>query len=280
MYKLSTRLYAVLSAAVLCVAFTARSAEAQFRPQPLGGGPPPAEQFWVEASAGFWSPTADMAVTSDGSGPLEGIIGSRIDFKEDLGLTDHRFRELHAVLRPARKHKLRFQFIPIKYEQEGVLERKIIFNGQAYPLGIATSSLLQWNAYRFGYEYDFVTTNRGFGGFILEAKYTDIAAELVNFQTREFVKASAPIPAIGGIARVYVVPAVSVTFELTGIAIPKIANDYDGHYADLDLYGTVNLQRNIGLQLGYRSFDVGVTVTDLTGTFLLKGLYFGMVARY
>jgi hypothetical protein len=79
---------------------------------------------------------------------------------------------------------------------------------------------------------------------------------------------------------VYVVPAVSLTFELTGIAIPEIGGDYDGHYADLDFYGTVNFSRNLGAQMGYRSFDVGVKVDDFTGTFLLKGLYFGVVARY
>jgi hypothetical protein len=279
MSKFSVRLYAVLSAALALTLSTASPANAQFQFGSFNG-PPPAERFWVEGSAGFWSPGADMFVTSDGTGALEGILGSRIDFKQDFGLTDHTFPELHAVLRPGRKHKLRLQYIPIEYAQSGVLERRIVFNGQAYPLGIATDSLLKWNAFRFGYEYDFLTLDRGFGGFIVEAKYTDIVAELTNFQTNEFVTAAAPIPAIGGIARVYVVPAVSVTFELTGIAIPEIANDYDGHYADLDLYGTVNLTRNIGAKLGYRSFDVGVKVEDFTGTFLLKGLYFGLVARY
>jgi hypothetical protein len=77
-----------------------------------------------------------------------------------------------------------------------------------------------------------------------------------------------------------VVPNVSVTFELTGIAIPEIAEDYDGHYADLDLYGTFNFSNNVGAQLGYRSFDVGVKLEDFTGSFVVKGLYFGIVARY
>ncbi len=37
---------------------------------------------------------------------------------------------------------------------------------------------------------------------------------------------------------------------------------------------------NIGAQLGYRSFDVGYLVDQDTGSFTLKGLYFGVVARY
>jgi len=81
--------------------------------------------------------------------------------------------------------------------------------------------------------------------------------------------------------RVYVVPMVSITGELTGIKIPdSIAEDFRTHYADLDIYGTVNFTRNIGAQFGYRSFDVGYLVDQDTGSFTLKGLYFGVVARY
>jgi hypothetical protein len=279
MLNSATRLYCVLAAALLVSALTALPAEAQFQARPVNQ-PNTTERFWVEASAGFWNPGADMFVTSDGSGALEGLLGSRIDFKDDLGLTDQRFPEIHLVLKPGRKHKLRFQYIPIEYEQTGLLERRIVFNGQAYPLGIETSSLLRWNAYRFGYEYDFISRDRGFGGFILDVKHTDIVAELTNFQTTEFVTAAAPIPAIGGIARFYPIPALSVTFELTGIALPDIDEDYDGHYADLDLYGTYNFNRYVGAQVGYRAFDVGVKFEEFTGSFTVKGLYFGVVARY
>ena len=40
------------------------------------------------------------------------------------------------------------------------------------------NSTLDWKAYRFGYEFDFVIKNRGFAGFIIEAKYTDVAVQL------------------------------------------------------------------------------------------------------
>ena len=99
------------------------------------------------------------------------------------------------------------------------------------------------------------------------------------------MKAKAPIPAIGGIVRVYMVPNISITGELTDFKIPdSISKDYKAHYVDLDIYGTVNFTNNIGVQMGYRSFDVGYTVRDNNidtdaGSFVLKGLYFGAVAR-
>jgi len=269
------RLYGVLAAALV---LTASPALAQFRPRPVSD-PATGENYHIEASAGFWNPSAAMTISSQSLG----IVGTTIDFKKDLGLKDQRFGELHAVLKASRKHKFRFQYIPIKYTQLATINRNIVFNGQLYRVGLPVSSSLDWKAYRFGYEYDFIVKDRGFGGFILDFKYTDVRASLKtpNLELDEFAHAQAPIPALGGIVRVYLVPNISITGELTGIKVPdSVSEDFKAHYADLDIYGTVNFTNNIGAQVGYRSFDLGYVVQDDTGSFELRGLYFGVVARY
>ena len=267
------RLYGALAIALL---FVASPVAAQFTPRSLND-PATGEQFHIEGSAGFWVPSANMSIASEALG----IVGSTIDFKNDLGLTDQRFSEISVVGRPARKHKLRFSYIPIEFIQESTIKRDIKFNGQLYAKGLPVNSDLLWKAYRFAYEYDFITRNRGFGGFILEAKYTDVTATLKSPIVEEFIHAKAPIPAIGGIVRVYVVPNISVTGELTGVKIPDIiSKEYKAHYADLDIYGTLNFTNNIGVQGGFRSIDVGYHVDSDTGSFVLKGIYFGVVARY
>lgn len=280
----ATRLYGALVLAALVSAAT--PASAQFQPRPLDD-PATGERFIVEGSAGFWSPISTMVINSASLG----IQGTDIDLKGDLGLTDRRFGELHLVFRPARKHKLRLQYIPIKFQQEGhVIERDFIFNGQKYTLNTPVNWLFDWKAYRLGYEYDVYTHSRGFGGIILDVKYTDVYASLQTpFQSEpEFVHPRGPVPAIGGIGRYYIVPNISITGELTGVAIPDgLAREIgaDAHYFDLDLYGTINFTNNLGAQIGFRSFDVGVTVKEddgplSTGSFVLRGLYFGFVARY
>src|SRR5688572_2151168 len=208
------------------------------------------------------------------------IVGTEINFKRDLGLVDHRFRELHATLRPSQKQKLRFQYIPIKYQQQTIVARDLIFNGQRYRVGLPVNSMIDWKAYRFAYEYDAFYRSRGFIGFVFDLKYTDVKAELASpVIPREFAHAAAPIPSIGGIGRYYFLPNVSVTGEVTGVKIPdSISKDYKAHYVDFDLYGTVNVTNNVGAQLGYRSFDVGYRVEEDTGSFVVKGLYFGIVA--
>ena len=101
---------------------------------------------------------------------------------------------------------------------------------------------------------------------MLEAKYTDVEASLTNVLDREFVRARAPIPAIGVIGRGYVLPNVSITGEFSFFKLPEdIDEDYQGKYFDFDIYGTVNFTDNFGAQAGYRSFDVFYKIEDDTG---------------
>ena len=275
----SVCLYNVLAAAALCVS-VATPVSAQYKPQPLND-PATGEKYHIEAAAAYWNPSADMTVTVPGSGALAGIIGTSVDLKRDFGLTDQRFPEVQLILRPATSHKFRFQYIPINYVQSATLTRTINFAGQSYTVGLPVNSTLDWKAYRFGYEYDFVVKNRGFAGFIIEAKYTDVQVSVASIFRSDFAHAQAPIPALGGIGRVYVVPNISITAEVTGFRLPaSIDQRFGAHYIDVDIYGTVNITNNVGAQLGYRSLDVYYLVKGDTGSLVLKGLYFGGVIRY
>jgi hypothetical protein len=267
------RLYCVLAGLLLC----ASPARGQFQPRLLEE--PAIDARWiVEGFAGFWNPGSEMFISSESLG----IPGTDIDFKNDLGLTDRRFGNLRLTLRPAMKHKFRFERIPITYEEGPVtVARDIIFNGQRYAVGVPVNWEVEWKAYRFAYEYDFLVRNRGFVGVVVEAKYTNVKATLATPFFDEFAHARAPVPALGGIGRYNIAPNISITGEVTGFRLPHgISEDYRAHYADVDIYGTINLNRYVGAQFGWRRLDVGYVAEEDTGDFDLKGLYFGVVARY
>ena len=79
----------------------------------------------------------------------------------------------------------------------------------------------------------------------------------------------------------YVVPNIALTIEVTGFKLPDNAvADTRAHYLDFDLYGTVNFTDYVGAQLGYRTLDVGYLVDTDSGDMKLRGMYFGIVARY
>ena len=274
----SVCLYAWVAAVLLAAA----PAFAQYQPRPIDN-PPTGESYHIEGAIGLWFPTADLTVASSGSGFLSGIGGSSINAETDLGMpTSQRLPDFELILRPARRHKLRAQYIPIQYQGSATLTRDIVFNGQKYQLGVPVTSTLTWHAARFNYEFDFIANNRGFGGLIIEAKYTDVSVELdaPTFNLAEFARAQAPIPALGAIGRVYVVPNVSITGEFTAFKLPTIEDKYAGHYVDVDIYGTLNFTNNIGVKGGFRSLNMGYLVKQDTGDFTLNGIYLAAVLRY
>src|SRR5690606_18835640 len=159
------------------------------------GAPDPAtgERYHVEVSFGVWNPTPDVVFSSE---QFE-IPGTNIDAVEDLAIEKSRFRDFRLVLRPARKHKFRFSYTPIEYTSDTILQRPIVFNGILYQVGLPVQTDFSWKAYRIGYEYDFIYRDRGFLGFIVDAKFTDAEVQLDSPINSEFARARAPIPTLG-----------------------------------------------------------------------------------
>jgi hypothetical protein len=276
-----TRLFATTLCLVAGLA-AAVPAEAQYSPRRAGRSTlATGENYHVELAGTIWNPTPEIVISSEGLGQL----GDNVDFVNTLGLTTSKFKQLKLVLRPGTKHKFRLEYTPIKYDAQKAVPTSFVFNGQRYSIGVPVTTEVLWKAYRFGYEYDFVYKDRGFVGMLLEAKYTDITATLtasvLGASRTEFTHARGPIPAIGVIARGYIVPNISITGEFSGL--PELGSDssrFHAKYYDFDFYGTVNFNDNLGAQAGYRSFDVLYKVQRDAGTLKLKGLYFGGVARF
>jgi hypothetical protein len=251
----------------------AAPASAQYGTRPMGT-PTPAENYHVEASLNGWAVEPDIEFASDS---LD-IAGTRIDAVADLGFGDESFLDWRFVLRPTRKLKFRIGYTPIKFEAESILNRTVVYNGQTYAAGLPVNSELDWKAWRFGLQYDFIYRDRGFLGFIAEAKYTDSTVSLDSPAASEFTSVTAPIPAIGLAARVYVARNFALNGEVSGLWVDF--GDDEGSYADVDVGVTWNLGRHFGVQGGYRVLNVDYVVDEELGDFSLKGLYFGGTVRY
>ncbi len=252
------------------------AAQAQFAATPFSD-PATGERYHIEAAGALWNPPPHLEVASEALG----IIGTRINAVNDLGIQRSWIGELRFVIRPARKHKFRINYLPMTYSAVSTVHRDFTFNGIRYGVNLPVSTDLSWKTWLLGYEYDFLHHDRWFVGFVLQVKATDVQVDLQAPIGSDFVHAQAPIPNVGGIARVYVVPNISITGELVGMKIPgSISEDYRAHYFDFDLYGTVNFNDYVGAQIGYRSLDLGYVIEDDQGNLKAKGIYFGGVVRY
>jgi hypothetical protein len=266
--------------AVLVAVLNARPVDAQYRYRsyPISD-PATGETYHVEFSTGLWFPSPSLTVSSESLG----IAGSQIDAVTDLGFVKAKFKELKLVLRPARKHKFRFRYVPIRYEADAILSKDIVFNGLRYRIGLPVKSSLDWKSLQIGYEYDFVYRDRGYAGLLIGADYTSARAEIASPIDREWAEARAPVPIIGGVGRVYVYPNVSITGELSGMQLPESVDKkrrYALRVVDFDIYGTLNFTNNAGFQSGYRSFSVRYRVEQDFGDFVEKGFYIRAVVRF
>ena len=252
------------------------SAAAQYRP---ATDPPAAEKYNIEASASLWNADPKLIVSSESLG----IPGDNIDLVNDLGIEQKRINDFRIVLRPATKHKFRFNYLPIKYEAESTVQREFTFNGQRYRIGIPVNTTADLTTYRFGYEYDFIYRNWGYIGVLLDVKYTDVEVVLDSPIGSEFTAQVAPIPTIGVVGRGYLVPSVSITGEVSFFKVPENLGEQfggGGRYLDYDFYGTFNFNRFVGAHVGLRSVDVEYFKDLDSGNLNFTGWYFGGVIRY
>ena len=263
-----------LAIVVAFVSLGAGPAGAQFRPP---AEPAVGEDYHVEFSYGWWDGDPSLIINSESLG----IVGSDVDLVDDLGITKSRLGKLNLVLRPARKHKFRFERLPIKYQAETIIGREFVFNGQRYRVGLPVNTDAQFKTYRFGYEYDFLYRSRGFAGVLLDVKYTDVRVELNSPIGLEYTTAVAPIPTIGFVGRGYLAKNVAIGGELSFFRVPdNLSDNYDGDYTDFDIYGAVNFNRNTGASFGYRSVDAFYKADNDTGALKFTGLYFNGIVRF
>ena len=234
------------------------------------------ERYHVELGASFWSPTPFGIISSE----QFGLTGTDINLVTDLGFAVTRFRDLDVVLRPAKKHRFRFQYTPLQYTSETTLQHAVVFNGQTFGVVLPIHAQLGWRVWRVGYEYDFLYKKYGFVGVVLEARYTELTASLQSPLTTEYNLAKAPLPAIGFIGRGYILPSVSVTAEMTGLKTPNSLKRYAADYTDFNIYGTVNVTNNAGLQAGWRRMSNLLKIEHDSASVSFKGMWWGAAVRF
>jgi hypothetical protein len=262
-------------AALAALLFTASRADAQFA---AAAAVPPGEDFHVEVGAMFWRQTPTIVIGTDA---LNAIGEREVDFVREFAIEDTRVTELRAVIHAARKHKIRFSYVPVRYDQDAVLQRTVTFGGRTFNIGLPANAELKWDLWRFGYEWDFVSRSGGLVGLLTELKYNKVSASISSPIGSAAADEQAPVPTIGAIARGYLHRNVSITGEFSAFKVPESFSDtFIAEFYDFDLYATASFNRNLAVQGGYRRVTANYVVDTDTGDLKLKGLYFGGLVRF
>lgn len=273
------RVYAIVILGLLGMAANATTAFAQYRPQAAGASAV-GEDYRIEASYGWWNAEPSLIVNSEALG----ILGTDVDLISDLGIEKHRLGKINVVLKPGKKHRLRYEHLPIKYDTDAFpVAREFIFNGQRYNVGLPVTTHVDFTQDTFGYEWDMIYTSRGFLGAGVNVMLANIDVSLESPIGNEFVAQAAPIPAFNFSGRGYVTRNLALNGEIKFFRIPDSIEkqiEGDGSYTDIDVHATYNVNRYVGVQLGWRKSAIFYTADTDEGDLKFKGLYFSGVVRY
>jgi hypothetical protein len=230
-----------------------------------------------EIAVVFWKPTPDLLIQT---GALTSATGTAepVDFVETFDIEDKWFPGFRASL--GRKHKFNISYAPVKYDASTTITRTITFRGQTFRIGAPATTDIKWDLWRFGYEWDFVSMEKGYVGVIADLKYNKLTASIDSpaLTSSASTEQTAPVPTIGVAFRAFPVPMLSIGGEFSGLKIER--DDFDAKFFDFNIDGTVYFGRYLGAQGGYRSVTVDYVIDDDIGDLKLKGPWIGGLVRF
>lgn len=158
----------------------------------------PVQAFEVGVRGSYWFPGLDGDLRVDESG----IPGTEIDLESVLDIDDESYPVIEAFVGLG-DHHLSLSYYNADYSGTNTLSQDINFAGQTYTANSVVSSSLEYDAYDFVYQYDFLDLENILAGFSLGAlgkiKLFDGEVELQSSLPPVSEKESftAPIPMLG-----------------------------------------------------------------------------------
>jgi hypothetical protein len=234
-----------------------------------------AQDHVVEVGVMSWKPEPGLTLSTD---TISAFGIEEVDFVQQFGIDKVRFPEFRATI--GRSHKARFSYVQFGYEAEATINQTLTYRGQTLRVGAPASTDIEWDLWKFGYEWDFVSRDRGFLGVTADLNLNRVKASVDSplLTSAASTDTTAPVPTIGVIARGYLSSVVAITGEFSGLKVGG-GTDFDVKFIDFDIYGTVG-SRNAGVQIGYRSVTADYVIDADTGDLAMKGMYFGAYARF
>ena len=225
----------------------------------------------------FWKPSPDILIQSGSIAGATGIT-TPIDFVSEFGIADKWFTGFRGTL--GHKHKLNISYAPVKYDAATTITRTITFRGQTIRVGAPATANIKWDLWRFGYEWDVLSTDKAYFGILADVKYNKLSASVDSpvLTSTASTEQKAPIPTIGATLRVFPVDMLSIGGEFSGLKINR--GRFDATFYDFNVDGTVYFGKAVGVQAGYRSVTVDYVIDDDIGNLKLKGPWLGGLVKF
>jgi hypothetical protein len=231
---------------------------------------------------GLFGPRLDTQVRLDSS---DGIVGTLIDFESTLGMDDNDLLPLVlGYYRPARKHRITFQYFRLDRNGDAVSDAPIRFGDTVFPANFPLSSFFDVDVYSLGYAYSLIHNEKMELAFNVGLQFQDIEVGISgNVGPGLIVEETdvvAPLPTFGA-SFDYAISDKWIFTSMIGVFGIEIDlgddSDFSGAILQVNTGVMWKAFENVGFALEYNYFNVDVDVNDSDWVGVLKYEYRGPV---
>ena len=234
----------------------------------------PVSAFELGVRGYYWFPELSGDIRVDDAG----IIGTKLDFEDDLGIDDESFTVIE-VFAGIGKHHFSLAFFNADYDGDTVLTRDIYFNGELFQVNERVVSSLEYDHYDVMYRYDLIDLENflagGSLGLVARLMVFDGSASIASSTVTAEEDFTAPIPMLGANFHVCILTDIlEARVLVTGIGYSD-NTVFDGQaeisltpFPFLDIHG------------GYRFFIIDVEEDDVKFDFDNSGFYAALTVSF
>lgn len=230
--------------------------------------------FEIGARGYYWFPSLDGTVKVDEAG----IIGTTLDFENDLGIEDENYPSVEVFVGGG-NHHLSLTHTNIEYSGRKTLTREIIYRGKTYAVSDLVTSSIEYQMLDLHYQYDLLDLENILSGFslggVLQVKYLDGNVSLKATGIDEKEDFTIPIPMVGLNLHIGILADI-LEARVRGTAIGYSGNTIYEFMADIswtpfpfmDIHG------------GYKSFIIDIDEDDMVFDYDMSGPYVALTLSF
>jgi hypothetical protein len=185
-------------------------------------------------------------------------------------MTDERINDVHGFLRLARWVKVRGSGFKTSYLSNATLTRDLTFAGSTFSEGESVDTTMDLEYFEGGVQIDILLLREGNLAVIADYAQIKVAPVISSQDTvADPGVLEVKLPTVGLLGRLYLTPAMSISFEAEGMK-------RNGNVmTDFEASASYSVGGSFILSFGYRNlYTKWVNGTD-RATFRLEGWYFG-----
>jgi len=172
------------------------------------------------------------------------------------------------------KHKLALLIAPLRVRAKGQVDRLVKFEGEEFAANTQLKSVYRFDSYRLTYRYDFYQSTNLQVGLGLTGKIRDAAISLEDGDKKAEKTNTGFVPLINFKVQWMFAKDFSLLLDGDALAAPQ------GRAEDVLVAMQYQLNKNVGLKLGYRVLEGGADIEEVYNFALLHYIVIGAILAF